>query len=354
MMGRGKLIAGLSVVLAFCCRASASAPVAVTPCEGYNAWPMIQSVGGKLVCAYSRGSGHTIGEGARGVYAKTSSDGGKTWSAETCVVNDPELGEVTIGKGLDGNGAMLLWVRNWGKARRHDLYRTSDGVTFEKIASPALAPMPIQITDVFAVPDVGLMSLWFAGDYKKADGNSWGTLTSADNGRTWVQRTIESGLAKMEWPTEQSAAYLGDGRILAVARTERGGRSQFQLTSSDFGKTWQRRSTNIEDVLESTPSLIFDPATRIVYNYYYQRGARKLKRRMVNADGIFANPQSWPQPETLAEGEEERDYDAGNVNAVAVGAVHYLAFYTGSPSNAEVRVVSSPVAGKPAEKNQES
>ena len=301
---------------------------------------MIQAVGGKLVCAYSRGSGHTIGEGVRGVYAKTSSDGGKTWSAETCIVNDPELGEVTIGKGLDGNGAMLLWVRNWGKARRHDLYRTSDGVTFEKIASPALDPMPIQITDVFAVPDVGLMSLWFAGDYKKGDGNSWGTLTSADNGRTWVQRTIESGLAKMEWPTEQSAAYLGDGRILAVARTERGGRSQFQLTSSDFGKTWQRRSTNIEDVLESTPSLIFDPATRIVHNYYYQRGARKLKRRIARADAVFLRPESWPPPETLAEGEEARDYDAGNVNATVAGAVHHLAFYTGSASNTEVRVMS--------------
>ena len=350
MTGRGKLIAGLSVVLAFCCRASASAPVAVTPCEGYNAWPMIQAVGGKLVCAYSRGSGHTIGEGVRGVYAKTSSDGGKTWSAETCIVNDPELGEVTIGKGLDGKRAMLLWVRNWGKARRHDLYRTSDGVTFEKIASPALDPMPIQITDVFAVPDVGLMSLWFAGDYKKADGNSWGTLTSADNGRTWVQRTIESGLAKMEWPTEQSAAYLGDGRILAVARTERGGRSQFQLTSSDFGKTWQRRSTNIEDVLESTPSLIFDPATRIVYNYYYQRGARKLKRRIAKADEVFGAPKSWPEPVTLADGKEERDYDAGNVNAAAAGGVHYLAFYTGSPSNAAVMVVSAPVVGKPAKR----
>ena len=341
----------LAVILALGAGAETiSGPIAVTPCIGYNAWPMIQVVGGKLVCAYSRGSSHTIGEGRRGVYAKTSSDGGRTWSAETCIVNDPELGEVTIGKGLDGKGAMLLWVRNWGKIRRHDLYRTTDGVAFEKIASPALDPMPIQITDVIAVPDVGLMSLWFAGDYKKGDGNSWGTLTSADNGRTWVQRTVESGLTKMAWPTEQSAVYLGDGRLLAVARTERGGRSQFQLTSSDFGKTWQRRRTNIDDVLESTPSLIFDPATRSVYNYYYQRGARKLKRRMANADGIFANPQSWPLPETLAEGEEERDYDAGNVNAVAVGAVHCLSFYTGSPSNAEVRVVSMPVAGKPAKR----
>ena len=45
---------------------------------GYNSWPMIQTVGGRLVCAYSRGSAHTIGEGARGVYSRTSTDGGKT------------------------------------------------------------------------------------------------------------------------------------------------------------------------------------------------------------------------------------------------------------------------------------
>lgn len=75
---------------------------------GYNSWPMIHAVGGKLVCAYSRGSAHTIGEGKRGVFARTSSDGGKTWGEEVCVANDPSVGEVTIGKGLDSKGAMLL------------------------------------------------------------------------------------------------------------------------------------------------------------------------------------------------------------------------------------------------------
>ena len=331
----------LAVILAFGAGAKAvSVPVAVTPCVGYNSWPMIQALGGKLVCAYSRGSAHSIGEGCRGVFAKVSCDGGKTWLKETCVVNDPDVGEVTIGKGLDGNGAMLLWVRNWGKIRRHDLYRTTDGVSFEKIASPALDPMPIQITDVFSVPSVGLMSFWFAGDYRKGSGNSWGTLTSADNGRTWTQRTVESGLAKMEWPTEQSAAYLGNGRILAVARTERGGRCQFQLTSTDYGKTWTRRNTNITDVLESTPSLIFSPETGLVSNYYYQRGARKLKRRVAKAENVFLNPKAWPLSETLAEGDEARDYDAGNVNATVAGAVHHLAFYTGSTSNTEVRVIA--------------
>ena len=46
--------------------------VTVESRPGYNSWPMIQAVGGKLVCAYSRGSAHTIGEGARGVLARMS------------------------------------------------------------------------------------------------------------------------------------------------------------------------------------------------------------------------------------------------------------------------------------------
>ena len=329
--------AALAVALA-----AEARPVSVTPCVGYNAWPMIQAVGGRLVCAYSRGTAHSIGEGRRGVFARTSSDGGRTWTAETCVVNDPDVGEVATGKGVDGGGSMLLWVRNWGRTRRHDLYRTADGVSFERISSPALDPVPIQITDVFAVPGVGLMSLWFAGDYRSGSGNSWGTLTSADDGRTWTQRTVESGLEKSDWPTEPSAVYLGDGRILAVARTERGGRCQFQLESSDGGRTWKRSKTNICDVLESTPSLLYDPATGIVANTYYQRGARKLKRRTARASDVFGSPESWSAPETLAEGMEERDYDAGNVNAVASGNMHFLAFYTGDQTNTEVRVLSLP------------
>lgn len=308
---------------------------------GYNSWPMIQAVGSRLVCAYSRGSAHTIDEGVRGVYARFSDDEGKTWSKERCVVNDPSVGEVTVGKGLDESGAMLLWVRNWGKFRRHDLYRSMDGVTFEKIASPQLDPMPMQITDVFVVPGVGPMSLWFARDYKKNIHHSWGVLTSADGGRTWTQRIIEQNLEKADWPTEPSGVFLGNGRILVVARSEMGG-CQFQITSDDCGRTWKREKTNITDVHESTPSLVFDPNSGLVANYYYQRGARKLKRRVVNASRIFDNPTEWPEPETLAEGHEKRSFDAGNVNATVLGGRHILATYTGTEHDTSVVAVSVP------------
>lgn len=309
---------------------------------GYNAWPMIQAVGGRLVCAYSRGSAHTVSEGKRGVFARVSKDCGATWSDEVSVCNAPEWGEVSVGKGLDASGAMLLWIRRvgprgFGEGTFHDLWRTADGVAWEKVSAPMLDPSPVQITDIFAVPGKGLMSLWFAGDYRnKAIVNSWGTLTSIDGGRTWKQRTVERGLGKSEWPTEQSAVYLGGGRILAIARCESGGRCQFQLTSADGGETWKRERTNIEDVLESTPSLIYDETTKTVLNYYYQRGAKKLKCRRANAEAVFDNPTGWPEPTVLFEGNEERAYDAGNVNATEHGGRHCLSFYSGTKTNTSV------------------
>jgi hypothetical protein len=211
----------------------------------------------------------------------------------------------------------------------------------------------VQITDVFTVPKVGLMALWFAGNYgDEGPTHSWGTLTSSDNGATWVQTAVESGLTKAQWPTEPAAVYLGDGKILAVARTEQGGpsttRSQFQMVSSDYGATWTRAQTNIGDVLISTPSLILDAETGLLSNYYYQRGRGGiLRRRVVDPGSVFGNPLHWPASEAVATGSEST-IDAGNANATSIGGTHYVAFYSGkSPDTAiVVSVHPAPTAGK--------
>ncbi len=312
---------------------------------------MIQAIGDKLVCVYSRGSAHSIGEDARAVYARTSMDNGKTWSPETVVANTPGHGEVAVGKGLDSTGAMLLWVRRIGREWNHDLYRSTDGVTFARVATPKLAVRPIQITDIFAVPKVGLMALWFAGDYRdNGPSHSWGTLTSSDHGVTWTQTTIESELAKEQWPTEPSAVYLGNGKILAVGRTEMGSKSstraQFQMVSTDYGATWTRAKTNISDVAASTPSLILDAKTGLLSNYYYQRGQGILRRRVVDPDSVFGNPLNWPDSEVVATG-SQITFDAGNANATAISDTHYVAFYSGkAPDTAIlVSVLPAPTAG---------
>lgn len=311
-------------------------PYVVQNVSGYNSWPMIQAIGEKLVCVYSRGTAHSIGEDVRACYARTSTDNGKTWTKETVFADTPHYGEVVVGKGLDSNGAMFVWVRRIGKDWNHDLYRTTDGVTFTLVATPKLAVTPMQITDVFAVPTVGLMALWFAGHYKDDLSHSWGKLTSSDNGATWAQTPIESELPKQEWPTEPSAVYLDNGRILTIARTE-GGRAQFQMISTDYGATWTRSQTNISDVAASTPSLILDPETGLLSNYYYQRGRGVLWRRVVNPDSVFDNPLNWPVSEAVATG-SRIGIDSGNVNATAIGGTHYLAFYSGKAPDTAILV----------------
>jgi hypothetical protein len=330
-----------------------AAPLLVQEAKGYNSWPMLQLLGDKLVCVYTRGSGHTIGEDARATYARTSSDGGKTWTPETTVASSPGYGDVPVGKGLDSTGALLVWVRRVGKEWHQDLYRTTDGVKFTLVTTPTLDPRPVQITDIFSVPTVGLMALWFAGDYgDEGPTHSWGMLTSADDGKSWTQTTIESGLTKAQWPTEPSAVHLGDGKILAIGRTEIGAptteRAQFQMTSTDHGKTWKRAQTNITNVLISTPSLILDARTGLLSNYYYQRGqAGVLWRRLVKPESVFEHPLQWPAPEAVAAGSDST-IDAGNVNATAIGDTHYLSFYSGKKPDTAVlvSVLKAPEGGE--------
>lgn len=310
---------------------------------GYNSWPMLQAIGDKLVCVYTRGKGHNISEGGRDAYARTSTDGGKTWTPETVVANSPDYGEVPVGKGLDANGAMLLWLRRVGKEWHQDLYRTTDGVTFTLVATPKLAVRPMQITDVFTVPGVGLMALWFAGDYGDKPTNAWGTVTSGDNGATWAQTTIESGLPKNEWPTEPAAVHFGDGKILAIARTETGP-FQFQITSTDSGATWKRVRTNIADVFCSTPNLVLDAKTGLVSCYYYHRGKGLLRRRVVDPKSVFDHAGRWPASEVVAVGSQST-FDAGNVNATFIGGTHYLSFYSGKAPETAVLVSPLPAPG---------
>ena len=312
---------------------------------------MCQSVGNKIVCAWSRGTFHDVFEPERAVFARVSADGGKTWEEETQVCNTPGRGDVTVGKGTDEKGALLLWVRHSGKdGFRHRLYRSCDGKQFLRIAEPELPPDLVQITDIFQLPGVGLTALFFGGSYRPDGPHYWGKLTSTDNGSTWRRTVIEEDLPLSQWPTEPSAIRLDDGRILAVARTEvkedTAEKAQFQLTSTDDGRSWRKAKTNITDVMLSTPSLILDRETNLVSWYYYHRGKGLLKRRTADACRIFDAPLCWSAPETVAVGSCEV-CEAGNVNAVASPMGHVLVWYSGRMPSTAVYVKILPPPERP-------
>ena len=321
-------------------------PQCICDLPGYNSWPMISRAGNRLICLYSRGSEHTIDEPSRGIYARYSDDEGIHWSCEVMVNNDSEAGDVPIGKGMDPeDGSVLFFVRRCTKGLAsllHDLYRTTDGIHFQRIATLDLDVPPMQITDILILEEGVWMALWFAGDYSNRNHNSWGTLVSYDKGLHWKQNVVDNSLPKDQWPTEPSAVYLGNGRLLAVARREYDREkpesilAQFQLESVDYGKTWSKALTNITDISESTPSLILTPSGKIC-NYYYQRFAGFLKRRTVSAEAIWGNPTSWSEPEILLQASTD-GCNAGNVNSTVSGGKHILAYYSGDERNTSIYV----------------
>ena len=315
-------------------------PVETSP--GYNSWPMCQTLNEKIVCAYSRGSQHDIFEPHRAVYARVSDDRGVSWSREHLVCNTPGRGDVTVGKGLDEKGDMLLFVRHAGDdGFRHRLYRTSDGINFELLCDMELPLDLVQITDIFHIPGQGLAALCFGGSYGPAADKYWGKLVSADNGRTWTFTVIEKDLDKNNWPTEPSAVYIGDGKILALARTESHKDStetaHFQLTSPDYGRTWRKERTNITDVNISTPSLLYSPESGEVCCYSFYRGRGILNCRKADAGYIFDHPRNWFASEIVTTGSKEV-CEAGNVNAVQFGKKHLIAYYSGALPDTAVYV----------------
>ena len=136
-------------------------PQCVCDLPGYNSWPMISRAGNRLICLYSRGSEHTIDEPSRGIYARYSDDEGIHWSCEVMVNNDSEAGEVPIGKGMDPeDGSVLFFVRRCTKGLAsllHDLYRTTDGIHFQRIATLDLDEPPMQITDILILEEDSLI-----------------------------------------------------------------------------------------------------------------------------------------------------------------------------------------------------
>lgn len=308
-------------------------PIEIQSPLKYTAWPFVENVGDKLVCVYSRGLGHEDGT-SPDIYRKTSSDGGLNWSIEKMIINTPNVRDTVTGKGKDLDGNMLMWVRKGSPGSQstvHHVYMTKDGDNFKEISTPTFQVVPSHIGDIFCVPTVGLMAF-----YNTVGTYSWGLVISTDNGVTWSQREIEGGLEASECPMEISAVYLDSGKILAIGRKEArstdGTLAQFQLQSSDYGKTWSKTDTNITDIALSTPSIIYNTETDEISNYYFQRGVGVLKLRKSKAVDVWDNPLNWSKPKEIAYGTTNFQ-DTGNVNAVAYEDKHIAVYYSGDAIN---------------------
>lgn len=298
--------------------------------DGYNAFPFIGVVKDKLVCVYSVGKNHTDNTSVD-IFAKTSPNG-VIWSKAKKIISTENVRDTITGLGHDSLGIIYFWNRKGTPVNADcsfDLYKTSDGIVFVKKSSPVFDIKPSHIGDALHIPTLGVIS--FYNTYR-ATRNSYGYVLTKDGGETWSQIEIASPTTQSDTPTEIYGVYIGDGKIIALGRSEDSA-AMFQIQSNDYGKTWETKKTNITDVYLSTPTLIYGDDGYITV-YYYNRADGKLKKRRAIASTVFENPSSWGEPSNIASGAVGQD--AGNANSVKFNGNNIIAYYSGTDTETSV------------------
>ena len=296
----------------------------VTP-DRYSAWPMMGKVGKKIVCLYTIADQHSATEA--GLYMKTSSTSGLSWTAPKEIFTDKTGVKGITGTGNNSKGEMLIWYRNGSPGAwqtTHELYKT-DGKTWTQVSVPDFALRGGHIGNIFSVE----------GDlfcFYNTYGNtrSWGLLKSTDDGLSWEQIPIEEDVIKAECPVEIEGIYK-DSKILALGRKDssEGNIAMFQIQSTDLGKTWSKEYTNITDALGSSPCMIFNAETGKINLYFFARTTGQFKCRKESFDKVWNNPLSWNDSEIILK-ESATGQDTGNVRVVSLGGKDIAAYYAGN------------------------
>lgn len=297
----------------------------------YNAWPFITTYRDRLVCLYTRTNAHESSE-KRDIYMQYSFDG-IVWSSETKVISNVNaLGGITA-IGNDSNGNIIAWIRNGGIGTINELYRSTDGYIFEKISTLS-SPVEFNIeglTSIINVPTVGLMSFFCTYYLQNQQPSRWGIATSNDDGLTWTLQLKWQETDAFKCPMETNGVYLGDGKILAMARRDIPGTpyTLHHIQSSDYGKTWTLADSNVDDILSSTPSLLYNSTTQKVTVFYVKRVNYNniLKVREADLSAVWDKPTNWPDSRDI---NTMQTYDGGQVNAEEFNSKKFATVYAGS------------------------
>ena len=297
----------------------------VTP-NKYSAWPFIGLSDDKLVCIYTVADQHVATKS--GLYMKSSSDG-VNWSDGVEIFKDKTGVKGITGIGYDNDGNMLLWYRSGSPAvatTTFELFKI-DGDNITLVSKPDINVKGGHIGNIVRTPNNELWAFYNTyGDFR-----SWGYVKSADNGLTWEQVEVEKDIYKATCPAELECAFISDDKIIVLGRKDVADATvaMFQLESSDNGKTWAKKYTNIFDAYGSSPSVIFDRETGKICLYYFARDFGDLRQRIVNVEDVWDNPLNWSKPEVITS-ESASGVDTGNVKTVLYKGNHICAYYAGT------------------------
>ena len=295
----------------------------------YSGWPLLGIMNNKLYCIYTIQDQH-VSESSTdlsGLYIKESNNGIIWKKTRNLFEGVPKCNGVT-GIGNDSNGNLIMWGRNSVAPPYFRVYRRSENPTtgavkMEIISTPSGLPYG-HIGNIFNAN--GVLKCFY-NTYGTS--REWGILSSSDDGETWTKTTIESGLTVAACPVEIDGFSFDGTKILAMGRNEESYAAMYQIQFD--GTNWTKELTNITDVLQSSPSMVYDAENETIYLYYFQRrqnAVGRLRKRINTLSSIWNNPTSWNDSEIIAEGTTSL-LDNGNVKTIDFKGLQYSAFYSG-------------------------
>ncbi len=222
---------------------------------GYRSMPgsMAALTDGRLLMAYQQYDAEGHGLGA--IAARYSSDKGKTWSDETCLIPRPKPAAKDIYCHPSllrlANGQLLLSYIYGSGAEvlfGHNYYRRSDddGKTWgdQLIVDPCPGYNIIHNDKFIQLSTGRIIAPVEREKVASADGHAGYvsfTVYSDDNGYSWHPSDNTVDMLPVE-AQEPHAVELKDGRILMLMRTYSG--SVAQSFSTDQGRTWSKGERN--------------------------------------------------------------------------------------------------------------
>ena len=207
---------------------------------------------GRLCLVYSRFSGGTDDAASAQIVARTSSDGGKTWSNDRILVEREgrqNVMSVSILRLRDGT-LLLFYLRKNGCDDLQLMVRRSQD-EFATLSEPVRATVADGYNVVNNARVIQLASgrlVVPAAMHPCPDGDEKNFMARAvlraflsdDDGRTWRTDATEVRTPAPDSPVfqEPGVIELKDGRVMMYIRCDRG--SQYQCFSTDGGEHWSR------------------------------------------------------------------------------------------------------------------
>ncbi|MEY2882017.1 MAG: hypothetical protein RLZZ15_4397 [Verrucomicrobiota bacterium] len=211
---------------------------------------------GRILFVYSHFVGTSSGDSAKArLAARTSADGGETWSGDTFIATPEEdtvmnVMSVSLLRHANGDlGIFYLLRRSWHDMRMVCRRSTDDGATWSApISCMAAAGYYVVNNDRVVRLASGRLVIPAAlhpslGDRNESSAVDWRGVAkfflSDDDGRTWRQAAGYATLPVAHTKSglqEPGLVELASGQLWAWARTDLG--RQYELFSSDGGETW--------------------------------------------------------------------------------------------------------------------